>query len=436
MTPLESTESPSVVVVAAAAALMTLFIASTTARRRLPTALTVMAFLMTFGRLSGLGEVAGLAKLLGGPSLALVLASALTRRTAALRLHPVAWLQPFAAAALVVGVSGALDATMAMIVQAQWLLMTCAAAAVCGCTRTADDFDTVIRALAIGLAGGSLIGLSALLFDPAGSFAAGYGRFTPYECNPNQFGVAFALTVALSMHLLAGSRRVSHSLAWSFVIACGAVGCLLTVSQMAIGLAALGSFPSVARLCRRPLAVTAILLAIGLLAPRLIGNSDGFNLSHIDDARGASRWAWTEAVLEEIRQRPFFGLATAKDAYARDEELNAHNAFVEVAYLAGLVAATPLVAFVGLSLASIPRRLAAAEPSDADVYANRLMAALFVASLVNGLINNLIIYPTYTWAFLHSLIGMRLLSCGARSNRAVRAAETPPLAPQPSWVSA
>lgn len=377
---------------------------------RLYTALSSTTFLLTASRLPGLGQFAMLAKLTSGPALIIVATAASFHPGPRRGLSRVALLYPALALVSVLLVSGAADWKLAMAVQAQWFAMSVAALLIVRCAVDTNSLLRILRAALGGLVAGCAVALSSVVFAPHTAFSSSYGRFTPYESNPNQIAIAFGLTASLGLFVFASSHGINQRFRWSVVTALAAAACMLCVSRLAIGVTALACAPTAIRLCRRPL-IAIMFLAVSLTAMwRLLSVDDRFNLSHIEAASEGGRWDWTQEAMVEIQSRPLFGLLFSDGVYAQEPTLNAHNAFVEMAYLGGGVLAVPLAL---LSVYTLYRAGSCVVPWRRPRYDRRILsvlAALYAGTVASGLVNNIIFYPTYTWALLHLILGALFLS--------------------------
>jgi hypothetical protein len=180
---------------------------------------------------------------------------------------------------------------------------------------------------------------------------------------------------------------------------------VLTVSRMGLATVAVGCAPCLVRLARRPAVALTLVLAGGVSLDQLQrAHTDQASFEHLEYAFQAARLELMEEALEEFWERPWLGLATSRNHYAYDEQLNAHNAYVEMLFLGGVCYAGPIFVMLAYAVKSALACWRRRKQSPYDELLIATLAALFAASVANGLVNNIIHYPTYSWAFVHVLL--------------------------------
>ncbi len=371
-------------------------------RIQLPAALVLMPVVLTIGRLPEIGPAASLCKVCGGGTFVLVAIGAMSRPGNRIRTPLSAYVWLIVAAALIVYVRGAADRTLAVVVQLQWLALVFAAVQTARTVTDEHSLREILFALFTGLGISCLITFSPLMLDPMSAIHQGFGRFYPYGCNPNQIGVMFAVTAGLGLYL---SQTCKSSMARSCCVLITALAfgqVVITVSRAAMFLFALFAMPSLFALFRRPIfgVLATGVLVVGLIA--VAGVSEDTSFERMD--RGLDRIEYWRAMLEEVRQRPLSGLLFTSGLDAIDTEENAHNAYIVVLYLGGLSLAIPLfsVQLYGCWRAVCawwePRRV------PIDPLLTSVLVAMSLGQLAHGFVNEVIYYPTYTWAFLTVLV--------------------------------
>jgi hypothetical protein len=381
-------------------------------RLRLQTSLAVMALTLAVSSLIGLGLVASLAKIGSGLCFLLVAIAALQQPGERVRLPWRCWGYVIIGLVSVLYVADTLDSRFAIILRSQWTLLALAALLTARTVVDEQSLRRILGAILAGLSVACVLTFATLLQNPLATFRAGFGRFTPYECNPNQIGVTFAVTTALGLYF---STTMKPSLARAWCMACVAMAftqSVLTVSRGSFLILAVAGLPSMLAAIRRP--VFAI-IAAGLTSVvffYLLGHAESASFDRLD--RGLiERTETTLDVIDDMRDRLWLGVGFADDLYAFEGDLNAHNAYVAMLYLGGLSLAAPLILLQlnghwHMWQAWCARRRLAFTPLLISV-----MFWLSLALLAHGFVNDMVYYPTYTWAFLHVFVACVSVTMGA-----------------------
>lgn len=392
--------------------------------RRLEAALAVMAFGLTLGRLPDIGAACNIAKVSSGFLFLLVTLAALTHPGRRSRLGIWYWSYVPLALLSLYYVKGTADFYFASAIRAQWLLLVLAALTTARTVTDQRSLEGVLRGVFLGLSLGGVLTFIALLQDPLGAFRAGFGRFTPYGCNPNQIGITYALIAGLGLCFALRSA----SLAWRgvclFMVAIAVGQSLLTVSRGSFMVLTLLAFPSMQGAARRPAFILAGVVLIAPVVSQLLSITDVLSFDRLN--RGLiSRTETTAEVLQEVKQRPLYGMGFTTDLYAYDTDLNAHNAYVSTLYLGGISLAGPLFTLQAIGLWRAFRcwqhrhRLPFAPQFIA------LLACLTLAVFAQGFVNDMSVYPTYTWAYLNVCVTCIAVAVGQRLRPASRRGSAP-----------
>lgn len=397
--------STSPALILAVLASLTLPVLLTARPYRLRSAIVGMCLVMTISRLHDLGAIAITAKITSGWSLLMIALAAHT--------HPgprrcvTVW-NLLAIPVAVLGclvVTGAEDWIKALAFRAQAAVAVIAAICV---ARTITDNHSLrepLIGLAIGTGFGVAITLSCLVVDPWGAYAGGYGRLQPYGCNPVQIGVLYLVGAVLGLFFTV--ERHPSLPAW---LAAGfatlsILGATLTVSRMAIGGIVIASLPSLVRLIRKPFFATVIAVVVLILIPRLFSTLGDANLEHLDASRDSHRLLFMGEVFSEVCERPWLGLLTADGLSAHDGEFNAHNAYLELLFLGGMVYAIPsmllmLIAAWGAARTIWQPRLRLG----GSALLTTTLALFYWLSLANGCVTFINNYPTFIISIVQCLL--------------------------------
>jgi hypothetical protein len=304
------------------------------------------------------------------------------------------------------------DRSLAIVLRAQWLLLAVSALLT---VRTVVDeraLRRVLSGLFCGCGASCLITFSAIAVAPIQALQNGFGRFMPYQSNPNQIGVLFAVTTALGMYF---SLRTRNSLAKACLIGCTAIALsqsVLTLSRGSFLVIALTATPSVFVALRRPLFAIVGLGFLGIVLASLVHVAESSDFERVSEGVD-ERSLFTLAVLDEVRERPLFGLANTEGLQAYNPDLNAHNAYVEMLYLGGISLAGPLFALQLLGHWNMARVWLMRRHLPMDPLLVSVLAGFSVALFVHGFVNDMIFYPTYTWAFLNVFVACLFITLGS-----------------------
>lgn len=334
---------------------------------------------------------------------------------------------PWYCAALVVlaGISflyirGVLDFQVAFILRAQWLMITVAGLLVVRTIRDQQSLRYVLEGMALGMLGGVLLTGSQLVVNPAHAFSMGFGRFSPYGANPNQIGLLFAMAIPISLYLAVTAKSNAVRFGFLAVMCLAILQSALTLSRASMFIAALPSIPTLFVLCRHPGVIILGLVAAYVIGSQTIDDLEGFDLEHVSTDAVEKRFDHTLHLLEVVERRPMFGLLFTKHEHFVHEDINAHNAYVDLLYLGGYSLAIPhfalfLFGHYSAWLTWINRR-----QSGFDPLAISMLAAFSVCIFLHGFINGTILYPTYIWSFVHVIVLTFFLGAGLRLALATR----------------
>ncbi len=307
-----------------------------------------------------------------------------------------------------------LDYQVAVILRAQWLMITIAGVLIVRTIRDQKSLRYALEGMALGMFGGVLLTGSQFVVNPSHAFSMGFGRFSPYGSNPNQIGLLFALTIPISLYLAVTTKSNMTRLGLVMVMGLALIQSALTLSRASMFIAALPSLPILFLLCRHPGIIILGVVSAYVIGSQTINDLDGFDLEHMATDAVEERFEHALNLLEVVEQRPMFGLLFAKHEHSVHDDINAHNAYVDLLYLGGYSLAVPhfglfLLGHYSAWLTWINRRA-----SNYDPLVVSMLMMFSVCVFLHGFINGTILYPTYTWAFVHVMVLTFFLSHGIR----------------------
>jgi hypothetical protein len=353
--------------------------------------------------------VSSLAKTTSAAPFLLICVAALTQPGPSRSLPRVALLYPATAVLWIACVAMTADSSLAVLIRLEWLLLIFAALFVATRMANATAVVAAFRALAIGHSVCALVLAAAVILDP-GAIHRGFGRFEPWGSNPNAIGLFLAGATFLAF----GQMLVSRRRVWAFVGAMSFSLTLITGSRGSVLVMGIALAPLVARVSRRPLAAMAIFALGSFLLVGLVDRSSGSiklaRVAELQSRRGVIAESYTKSILE----RPVSGvLLTRGRAATLDPSIirpdgsraqHAHNGYLEVGYVGGLLLLVPTLLLVAMSVKSafvVWRR-----PVEASQTIVAPLFAILVAVYVQGLTSPALFYPTYAWAFIHVLVAV------------------------------
>jgi len=389
-------------------------------RLRLPVCLAAMVLILTLGRLVDLGSIASLSKIASGPMFVCVGLAAALQHGPRRKIPFSALMWPMLGIYSFICVLQLLDRDFAIILRFQWLLLTVSALLVVRTIVDEQNLKRIALSLFIGFTISCLVTLAALVIDPAAAFPGGFGRFKPFGANPNQVSIIYSVTAPAAAYLILRSRGGLVRMLCIGILCIALLQSLLTVSRSSMLILFIGMLPIIMELCRRPILVICSILVIGLVSATVMMKLSELSFHHVDKGIG-SRTSKTTRMFPLIEQRPLFGLTTSTQTKLQSEDTNAHNAYVQMLYFGGLVFAIPSFLLFIYSHFSAWKIWSIRRSISVDPLFMGILCAFSFAIFLHGLINNIIHYPTYTWAFMNVLLGMFFCSmyteCYARNNK-------------------
>ncbi len=378
---------------------------------RLRSGLAVLVVISELGKFLDFGIISHFAKGLLPIAYVYVAVAAMTHPGPRREMSIYAWGYPFLAFVALFYLQNVLDFRLAVIFRAQWLII-CVAAVMVG--RTIVDqasLRNVLVGLGIGMALASSLTFSSLVMNPAIAFTWGYGRFSPFGTNPNQIGLLFALAVPITLYLSITAQSSGARAIYGVFFLIAAAQAVLTVSRASMGIALVPSLPILVRMTRQPLLVGLAILGLVFVAyySALHGEDVSFDRLYAHGVH--ERMETASQMWSMIRENLLFGLLQARHAYAMVmQELNSHNAYLDLLYLGGLTLGLPHFLLFGMGHCRAIRAWLLRNHLPFDPVAMGLLTALSLSALAHGFINCTVLYPTYIWSFVNVLVAGFFLS--------------------------
>ena len=378
------------------------------ADRKLFLTLVLLVPWLTVARSEGLGPIQAAAKLSSGATYLLIAMSAVIHPGPKRQLPQVVWIFVIVAIASIFYVLTTEERARAVVMRVQWVCVTLAGVYTARTIVSYSDLRRVIDGLTWGCIFAIALPFSGFLIDPLGSFLKGQGRFEPWGANSNQIGMLFALTTPLLAYAIMSLKKPSLK---PFLLSCLVVTlgmALMTASRQTLLAIILVMIPVFFVLVKRPI---FMILAIGMGVIGLsfmlsIGENAEFDrLGNLESGR-LDIWYtyWTQV----FPSRPLFGLlGTAGQSFEKsliEVGQHPHNAWFYLMYLGGATLALPMFyltvysSYCGVKLWKFRNYL----PGNPLLYS--ILVMLLLAMYIQGLFNQVVYWPTYTWSFLHVVL--------------------------------
>ena len=387
--------------------------------RRLFVSLMILVPWLTIARSPGMGAFSSAAKLTSGIAYILIAYAAWAHPGPKRQIPMLVWL--FVAIAIIsIGyVFTTQERMLAIILRMQWVTVTVAGVLTAQTIVRLSDLNRLMNALTWGCLFALIVPFSALVLFPGESFLRGMGRFQPWLANSNQIGMLFALATPLFAYAAMSWRSTLKPLFLSALVLTIAMA-LLTASRQTMLAIVLVMLPILLALTKRPI-ITVLGLAISFFVFSFIftlGEAADFErFSSLQTGR-LDIWGayWTQV----FPSRPIFGLlGTSGESYFKaltEVGQHPHNAWFYLMYIGGISIAGPMLyitiysVFSGWKIWRVRKFL----PSEPLLYS--LLFMILIAMYIQGLFNQVVYWPTYTWSFLHVVIAS-LFICMYREMR-------------------
>lgn len=380
----------------------------TPAEKKLFISLVILVPWLTVARSEELGAIASAAKLTSGFAYLIVAISAAVYPGPKRSIPGVVWMFVILAGISILYVMTTDGVARALVMRLQWTCVTIAGVYTARMIVHYSDLKYLLDALTWGCIFALALPVSAFLIDPLGSFLKGQGRFEPWGANSNQIGMLFALATPLFAYALMTLKKESLKpiLMAALVITIGMS--VLTASRQTILAIALVMLPVLLVLTKRPIVmVFLVLCGIGGLA-LIISIAENAEFDRLSSLESGRLDIWMAYMTEVFPKRPIFGLlGTSGESFEKSMNevgMHPHNAWFYWMYLGGLSLAAPMFyltvysSYCGIRIWKMRTFL----PGPSLLYS--ILVALLLTMYFQGLFNQVVYWPTYTWSFLHIVL--------------------------------
>ena len=377
------------------------------ADKRLFMALLILVPWLTFARSPGLGLISAVAKISSGGAYLLIAYSALTHPGPKREVPFAAWLFVIVACMGMFYVLSVAEVRTALILRAQWVSVTLAGLLTVRTIVFHSDLSRVVNALTFGCIAALIIPISSLILFPSDSFLKGGGRFEPWGANSNQIGMLFALsTPLLGYAMITWAKKYKPFLIFMLSITVGMA--LLTASRQTMLAIVIVMIPIILVISKRPVMMILGLTLAAIALPLVFSLGEDVNMERLGSLETGRLDIWSRYWKDVFPRRPLFGLlGTSGESYFKSVSevgLHPHNAWFYLMYLGGASLALPMVfltiysTICGYKMWKFRKLL----PGDPLLYS--ILVVLLVAMYIQGLFNQVVYWPTYTWSFLHVVL--------------------------------
>jgi hypothetical protein len=183
---------------------------------------------------------------------------------------------------------------------------------------------------------------------------------------------------------------------------------VLTASRQTILAIALVMSPVIFVLIKRPI-IFILLLAFGFGGLALIVSmAENVEFDRLGSLETGRLDIWSAYFMEVFPKRPIFGLlGTSGESFEKSMNevgMHPHNAWLYWMYLGGLSLALPMLyltiysSYCGIRIWKLRKYL----PGTPLLYS--ILVMLLLTMYFQGLFNQVVYWPTYTWSFLHVVL--------------------------------
>ena len=375
--------------------------------KRLFMTLLILVPWLTFARSPGLGLISAVAKISSGGAFLLIAYSALTQPGPKREVPFAAWLFVIVACMGMFYVFSVAEVRTAIILRTQWVSVTLAGVLTARTIVFHSDLRRVVNALTFGCIAALIIPISSLILFPSDSFLKGGGRFEPWGVNSNQIGMLFALsTPLLGYAMITWAKKYKPFLIFMLSITVGMA--LLTASRQTMLAIVMVMIPIILVISKRPVMMILGLTLAAIALPLVFSLGEDANMERLGSLETGRLDIWSRYWKDVFLRRPLFGLlGTSGESYFKSVNevgLHPHNAWFYLMYLGGASLALPMVFLTIYSTISGYKmwKFRKLLPGDPLLYS--ILVMLLVAMYIQGLFNQVVYWPTYTWSYLHVVL--------------------------------
>ncbi len=376
--------------------------------KRLFLTLVLLVPWLTIARSEGLGPISAAAKLSSGGAYLLIALAASMHPGPRREIPPVVWLFVLVAALSIFYVLTVQERMLALVLRTQWVCVTLAAVLTARTIVSYSDLKRVLNGLTFGCLVALIIPTSSLILYPGESFLKGIGRFEPWGANSNQTGVLFALAAPLFAYAAMAYKNVSLKPFFIFALSLAVGMALLTGSRQTMIAIIMVMIPILLVVSKRPIMMIMGMIIAAVALPFVFSLGADANLERYGSLETGRLDIWATYWKDVFPQRPLFGLfGTSGESYFKaitEVNQHPHNAWFYLMYIGGASFALPMVCltiystYCGYKLWRFRKFL----PGDPLLYS--VLVVLLVAMYIQGLFNQVVYWPTYTWSYLHVVL--------------------------------
>jgi hypothetical protein len=376
--------------------------------KRLFFSLMILVPWLCIARSGGLGPIAAAAKLSSGIAYLLIAFSALTHPGPKRKIPGTVWMFVLVAIMGIFFVLTVQERMTAIVLRMQWVCVTLAGVLTARTIVSYADLKRVIGALTVGVVFALVLPISSLILFPSESFLRGMGRFQPWGSNSNQTGMLFALATPLLGYAAMSFKRISLRPFFLGLLMITIGMALLTGSRQTLLAIAMVMFPILAVVSKRPIMLMLGIIVAVVALPFVFSLGAEADMERFGSLESARLEIWGAYLTEVFSQRPLFGLlGTSGESYFKslaEVGQHPHNAWFYLMYLGGATFALPMVvltvysSYCGYMVWRVRKML----PGDPLLYS--VIVVLLFAMYIQGLFNQVVYWPTYTWSYLHVVL--------------------------------
>jgi len=376
--------------------------------KRLFMTLLILVPWLTLARSPGLGPISAVAKISSGAAYLLIAYSTLTHPGPKREAPFAVWLFVIVACMGMFYVFSVAEVRTALILRAQWVSVTLAGVLTARTIVSHSDLRRVVNALTFGCIAALIVPISSLILFPGESFLRGMGRFQPWGANSNQTGMLFALATPLLAY--AGMTYAKLSMRPFFIsVLMLTIGmALLTASRQTMVAIVMVMIPIILVVSKRPVMMILGLTLAAIALPLVFSLGADANMERFGSLETGRLDIWSGYWKDVFPRRPLFGLlGTSGESYFKSVNevgQHPHNAWFYLMYIGGASFALPMVFLTIYSTISGYKMWKSRKLLPGDPLLYSILVVLLLAMYIQGLFNQVVYWPTYTWSYLHVVL--------------------------------
>jgi len=376
--------------------------------KRLFMTLLILVPWLTIARSGGLGPIAAAAKLSSGGAYLLIAFSAMTHPGPKRQIPGIVWMFVAVAVMGIFYVMTTQERMLALVLRSQWVCVTLAGVLTARTIVSYSDLKRVVNALTFGCIVALALPISSLILFPTESFLRGMGRFQPWGANSNQTGMLFALATPLLAYAAMTYKKLTLRPLFISMLMLTLGMAVLTASRQTMLAIIMVMFPIGLVLTKRPIMMILAVVVAAIALPFIFSLGAEADLARYGTLETGRLDIWSAYWRDVFPKRPLFGLlATSGESYFKslnEVGQHPHNAWFYLMYIGGASFALPMVyltiysSICGYKIWKVRTYL----PGDPLLYS--ILFVLLIAMYIQGLFNQVVYWPTYTWSYLHVVL--------------------------------